>query len=298
MSISRIRQLLNFSMLLQNARDRQLVLSGQAALNIRNSIDPCFADIREAELKVFSQWGEDGILDYICHKFKLRKPRMLEFGVGDFSECNSRFLVENRGASVVLVDSSKNLFPFVKRQDCYWKSTVIPINAWITVHNAQVLLESACFQLEGLDIFSIDLDGNDFWILKSMNLDVVKVVVAEYNPVFGPDLSISVPEEDDFDRNSKHASNLYYGASLRAFISLMTSKGFEFAGTNNAGSNAFFVKRDMFSLLKIEMPNLVDLSTYCDWRVRESRDENGSLTLLTGESRWDLIKHLPFVECH
>ncbi len=267
-------------------------------MNIRNSIDPSFADIREAELKVFSQWGEDGILDYICHKLKLRKPRMLEFGVGDFSECNSRFLVENRGASVVLVDSNENLFPFVRHQDCFWRSTVIPINAWITVSNAQDLFESAYMQLEGLDIFSIDLDGNDFWILKSMNLDVVKVVVAEYNPVFGADLSISVPQEDDFDRNSKHVSNLYYGASLRAFISLMSSKGFEFAGTNNAGNNAFFVKYAAFSLLGIEKPNLADLSSYCDWRVRESRDENGSLTLLSGKSLWDLIKNLPFVECN
>lgn len=298
MTISKIRQLLTSNSLLQNSRDRQLILSGQAALNIRNSIDPTFADIREAELKIFSQWGEDGILDYICHKLKLRKPRMLEFGVGDFSECNSRFLVENRGASVVLVDSNENLLPFVRNQDCFWKSTVIPINTWITVSNAQDLFESAYIQLEGLDIFSIDLDGNDFWILKSMNLDAVKLVVAEYNPVFGADLSISVPEEDNFDRNSKHESNLYYGASLRAFISLMSSKGFEFAGTNNAGSNAFFVKHAAFSLLEIEKPNLADLSSYCDWRVRESRDENGSLTLLSGESRWELIKNLPYVECN
>jgi hypothetical protein len=295
--ISKLRQLLNYNLILQNSRDRQLILSGQAALNLRNSVDPCFPDIRDAELKVFSQWGEDGILDYICHNLGLRKPRMLEFGVGDFSECNSRFLVENRGASVVLVDSNENLLPFVKNQDCYWKSTVIPLNAWITTNTAQDLFEYALHQLEGLDIFSIDLDGNDYWILNSLDLAGVRVVVVEYNPVFGADLSISVPKEEDFDRSKKHVSNLYYGASLRAYINLMELKGFDFIGTNRAGSNAFFVKSEEFSNLKIEKINLSDLSTYCDWRVRESRDASGSLTLLTGKSRWELIKHLPFVEC-
>jgi hypothetical protein len=288
---------MNYSLVLQNSRDRQLILSGQAALNLRNSMDPCFSDIRDAELKVFSQWGEDGILDYICHKLGLRKPRMLEFGVGDFSECNSRFLVENRGASVVLVDSNENLLPFVQNQDCYWRSTVIPLNAWITTNTAQDLFKYAYDQLEGLDIFSIDLDGNDYWIVNSLDLDEVIVVVVEYNPVFGADLSISVPKEDDFDRSKKHSSNLYYGASLRAFINLMKYKGFDFIGTNGAGSNAFFVKSEMFSKLMIEKPNREDLSTYCDWRVRESRDVSGSLSLLTGDSRWEQIKHMPFVEC-
>jgi hypothetical protein len=274
--------------------DRELILIGQAALRLRNSINPKINDLREAELKVFSQWGEDGILDYICHKLSIHKPRMLEFGVGDFSECNSRFLVENRNASVVLVDSHPGLLPFVHGQDCYWKSTVIPVNDWITRSNAQALLEKARENLEGIDIFSIDLDGNDYWILDAMNLGNIRVVVTEYNPVYGPTVSMSVPPKDDFNRNQEHSSNLYYGASLRAFIKLMSAKGFRFAGTNNAGSNAFFVGISDFDFLEIEAPNDQDLSTYCDWRVRESRDGLGNLSLMTGSSRWEAIKEMPY----
>jgi hypothetical protein len=297
MSFSVLKKFYSNRLSLENARDRGLLLSGQSALHIRNTIDPQFRDLRDAELKVFSQWGEDGIIDFICHKLDMRKPKMLEFGVGDFSECNSRFLVENRNASVVLVDSNVNLLPFVKSQDCYWKSTVVPLNKWITRDNAQLLLDEASRLLDGLDIVSIDLDGNDYWILNEMNLQGVRVVITEYNPVFGALSSISVPALDDFDRNQIHFSNLYYGASLRAFINLMEAKGFEFAGTNNAGSNAFFIEKNSFKFLEIEKPDASDLSTYCDWRVRESRDENGALTLLTGRSRWELIKHLPFVQC-
>lgn len=277
--------------------DRELILIGQAALRLRNSLNPKIQDLREAELKVFSQWGEDGILDYICYKLSIHKPRMLEFGVGDFSECNSRFLVENRNASVVLVDSHPGLRRFVESQDCYWKSTVIPLNEWITRVNAQALLEGATEKIGGLDIFSIDLDGNDYWILQEMDLGEVRVVVVEYNPVYGPSASISVPPKDDFDRSEEHSSNLYYGASLKAFINLMKDKGFQFAGTNHAGSNAFFVRTSDFQLLGIKEVNQHDLSTYCDWRVRESRDSEGSLTLLTGNSRWELIKDMPYIPC-
>lgn len=278
-----------------NASDRELVLLGQATLRLRNSINPKIHDLRAAELKVFSQWGEDGILDYICHKLNLHKPRMLEFGVGDFSECNSRFIVENRNASVVLVDSNPGLIPFVKSQDCYWKSTVIPLSLWITKDNAQELLERATEQLDGLDIFSIDLDGNDYWILKEMNLDKLRVVITEYNPVFGPTSSISVPPKDDFDRTREHSSNLYYGASLKAYIDLMSRKGFQFAGANNAGSNAFFVRKSDFLYLDIEKPNESDLAEYCDWRVRESKDSKGQFTLLTGISRWEAINEMPYI---
>ena len=63
----------------------------------------------DAEVKVYSQWGEDGILDYICELIELAKPRVLEIGAGNFLECNSRFIAEFRNASVVAVDARADL---------------------------------------------------------------------------------------------------------------------------------------------------------------------------------------------
>ena len=60
--------------------------------------------LHEAEVKIFSQWGEDGIIDYLLHILKISKPRILEIGVGDFTECNSRFAAEFMNASVYMVD--------------------------------------------------------------------------------------------------------------------------------------------------------------------------------------------------
>jgi hypothetical protein len=221
---------------------------------------------------------------------------MLEFGVGDFSECNSRFLVENRNASAVVVDSHQGLIPYIKRLDSYWKSTVVPLNEWITRANAQELLQKASLLLDGLDIFSIDLDGNDYWIMNELDLLSIRIVIVEYNPVFGPERSITVPPDDAFNRTSKHYSNLYYGASLKAWVSLMRDKGFVFVGSNQAGSNAFFLRGNEAKSIGLRIPSEANLATFCDWRVRESRDSLGALSLLTGSQRWDLIKHLPFTD--
>ena len=44
-----------------------------------------------------------------------------------------------------------------------------------------------------LDLFSLDIDGVDYWILKEFKNKFAKIAVIEFNPNFGPDLEITVP---------------------------------------------------------------------------------------------------------
>ena len=48
-------------------------------------------------------------------------------------------------------------------------------------------------------MLSLDMDGNDYWILNSL-LDCVQppVVVFEFNPHCGPDRSLTIPYQPDF----------------------------------------------------------------------------------------------------
>lgn len=261
---------------------------------IRKLSSPMYRYLWDAELKIFSQWGEDGIIDYLCESLNIIKPKMLEFGVGNFTECNSRFLVENRNASVVVVDSDENLRKNILGLDLNWRSTVIPVETWITPSNCQEIYNFAKDKIGTLDIISIDLDGCDYWIADKLNFDEVQIIIVEYNPVFGSTASISVPMREDFLRTQAHYSNLYYGASLMAWIKLFSKKGFTFVGTNRAGSNAFFVQKEKSSQLNFDLPSLTDLDLFCDWRVRESRDPEGNLSLLDRTQCWELIKNLPF----
>lgn len=252
-----------------------------------------FKNLWDAEVKVFSQWGEDGILDFLCETLGISKPKMLEVGAGNFRECNSRFLAEHRNASVYLVDGRPDLINTAERDPLIWKTHLFAVNTWVTPENIQSIYKDAIDKMNGLDIFSLDIDGNDYWVLDSCPIDGVEIMVVEYNPLFGASLPVTVPRDDNFDRRTKHYSCLYYGASLPAFISLFRERGFAFIGTNRVGNNAFFIRSENLNKLSFK-PN-ADLSVYVDWRIRETRNSEGKLSLHSGFERVNAIRDLPLV---
>ncbi len=276
--------------------DPQRLLMAQAALSTRRGAQRQYRDLWDLELKVFSQFGEDGILDFLCDELNLAKPRVLEVGAGDFSECNSRFLAEIRGASVFAVDSAPGLMDGIRRGPLAWRTSLWGRQTWVTPDNIGDLVREARDLMCQVDVFSLDVDGNDYWILEKAPLEDVSIVVVEYNPLFGASRAISVPQNDNFDRTKAHFSWLYYGASLRAHIELLEAAGFTFVGTNRAGNNAFFVRADQAGQIHLELPDTSgssDLSRYTDWRVREARDEHGRLSYKSASEARKLIQGLP-----
>jgi hypothetical protein len=268
-------------------------LVGQSAILTSRSMSGRFQKLWDAEVKVFSQWGEDGILDYLCESLELSKPKVLEVGAGNFHECNSRFLAENRNASVVAVDGRDDLISSINQNSLKWKNHIFALQEWISPTNINDIISTARKSMLGIDIFSLDLDGNDYWILEAANLEHVSIVVVEYNPLFGSKLAVSVPRDDKFDRTIKHYSCLYYGASLSAFIHILSQKGFIFVGSNRVGSNGFFVRKDLVTKVKLNLPT--DLSQHTDWRIRESRDNSGELDYLSNNDRLNQILDMPLI---
>lgn len=257
--------------------ERARILTGQAAV-LSNRLR--YASLRrlwDSEVSVFSQFGEDGILDYLCETLELPRPTVVEFGVGDFTECNSRFLAETRCANVLAVDSYAGLVQSLRKMDVAWKTDVRCISTWLTPQSAAELLIEAHAIFGTVDILSVDLDGNDFWILDALDLTGIAIVVVEYNLLFGPDATVSIPQRDDFSRQKAHYSYLYFGASLRAMTTLMAKRGFSFIGSNRQGNNAFFVRTESFHHLSVDLPT-DDFGPFTDWRVREARDSRGRLT--------------------
>lgn len=268
---------------------------GVAAIMAQRSARHTFRRLWDAEVTVFSRTGEDGILDYLCDLQDIARPSCLELGVGDFSECNTRFLAEYRYANVMAVDSVPELTDSVTKMPLCSRTTVLPVQAWITPDNVGNLCASAREAFGQIDVLSVDLDGNDFWVAEAIDVLGVKVIVVEYNPLFGDRLPVSVPRRDDFDRRREHGSCLYYGASLRAFVELFADQGYSLIGTNRVCNNAFFVPAEVVRMADIEIPDIGDLSRHTDWRVRESRDDKGNLTLLTGPARIAAIESMPLV---
>lgn len=263
---------------------------GQSAILASRQSHSKVKNLWDSEVKVYSQWGEDGILDYICEIIALAKPRFLEIGAGNFLECNSRFIAEFRNASVVAVDARADLLS-APLHSLKWKNHIELVHEWITPDNINSIIELAEQKMNSVDIFSLDLDGNDYWILERANLSQFKVVVVEYNALFGSTHEVTVPRNDRFERHKEHASGLYYGASLKAFVELLKLKGFVFIGTNRSCVNAFFIKKNLRSKFKtLKMQNL---DKYVDSTIRESRDSFGKLSFLAGIDRNTVIESLP-----
>lgn len=288
---NKIKSILN-RIFLSELRSLRFAL-GQSSILASRSNSHNFRNLWDAEVKVYSQWGEDGILDYLCEMLQISKPNVLEIGAGNFSECNSKFLVENRNANVFAVDGREDLIPSIDLNHLKWKSHIFGKNVWVTPNNINEIIYDAKENIGEIDIFSLDLDGNDFWILSASEINQVKIVVVEYNPLFGSEKAVSVPRDDEFDRRKKHHSCLYYGASIKAFNLLLESKEFEFVGTNRVGNNAFFVQKNLRDKIPLLTSN--DFSIYTDWRIREARSQEGALTYSSGINRSNQIAFLPIV---
>ena len=255
----KIKNFLNFN-------KRQL---GEIQIELSKKKYNQISNIREAELKIFSQFGEDGIIDYLLYKLKLNsKIKFIEIGTGDYEEANTRFLCEIRICSGLLIDKIKDL-KYVKKRDFFWKNDLYFCQKTITPSNISSVINSYGFKND-CNLLSIDIDGNDYWVLKNIELSHVDIVVAEYNPLFGSNLSLTVPQDDNFDRN--RFKKIFYGASLTAIIELMESKGFMFVGANSACNNAFFInknKKEFFLNLKVE-----ELKEYTKFTFREIKENS------------------------
>jgi hypothetical protein len=282
--------------MLERYGDHTAYRSGVAAILAQKAARPAFRYLWDAEVAVYSQFGEDGILDLLCDRLGLHKPRAVELGAGNFLECNTRFLAEYRGASVLAVDARPDLRSTVERLPVFWRSHLIVHPGWITPDTAPRLLDQARAEFGGIDIVSLDIDGNDYWVAQEFELHDVSVVTVEYNSVLSRTKPVTVPRDDAFDRTKAHFSWLYFGASLHAFVELFGRRGFTLVGVNRVANNAFFVRDDLVGDVGLPAVRDSDFDAFTDWRVRESRDERGNLSHASGVERVALIGRMPLVD--
>ena len=240
--------------------------------------------LSDTEFKIYSQNGEDGILDYLIFSLGIKRPKFIEIGIGDYSESNSRFIFERTSSKGMVIDSILDLEKKIKKRIKVWKGDLKIVNKEINSKNALDILKKD-EMLNDLDLFSIDIDGIDYWVLDKLPKFFSKIVVLEYNPTFGFELEITVPNIPNFNRTEYHYSNLCFGMSLKAAINLMDKKGFYFVGSNFLKNNAFFVskkykKKKYFKNLKID-----NSKSNVDSNFRESRDLNNKLNYLNGNKK-------------
>jgi hypothetical protein len=268
--------------------EQQLLMLGRLlSETVKSKKD--IASLNEVEFKVFSQWGDDGIIQWLVTNLEFPNKTFIEFGVENYRESNTRFLMMNNNWSGLVMDGSVSNVAQIVDSEYYWKYTLSAKAAFINTDNINSLLSSSGLGAE-VGILHIDLDGNDYWIWKEINVISPIVVILEYNSIFGIDRAITIPYDKAFYRTNAHYSNLYWGASLRALHKLCANRGYSFIGCNSAGNNAYFVRKDKLNNVVKE----VSLEHgYVVSRYRESRDEEGRLTYLVGDHRIAAIVGMP-----
>jgi len=246
-------------------------------------------NIQDYEFKIFSQWGEDGIITKLVSCLEIKNKTFIEFGVQDFTESNCRYLMMNNNWAGFVIDGSSENIHRLRSSYYYHQYQIDSAAAFITKENINELLRQSRFDRD-LGILSIDLDGVDYYICEAIEEFQPRILILEYNAVFGKDRKITVPYEAAFLRTKNHYSNLYYGASLAAMQYLADIKGYTIVGTTTSGGNAFFVRND---LINIELMDFTANAAFSDSTSRESRDVGGELTYVIGSDRLAIIKGLP-----
>ena len=269
-----------------------LILQGRA-LALKNAERAPLRYLNDAEFKVFSQFGEDGILQYLIYETGITREEkiFIEFGVQDYSESNTRFLLLNDHWRGLIIDGNKQYMDYVRNQDIYWLHDLTAVDAWIERDNINQLIGDSGFAGD-IGILSVDIDGNDYWVWERIEAVNPVIVVVEWNSVFGPKHAISVPYDPEFKRELAHYSCLFWGASIAAFAHLAERKGYELLGSNTVGNNLFFVRNDRLGRLTPQSSS----DAYVESRFRDSRDVTGKLNFLSGNKRRNEILDLLVID--
>lgn len=269
----------------RDAHDRALELTGSLLANKVRSMES-IGSLRDVEFRVYSQWGDDGIIQWLVGRLPGLPRRFVEFGVEDYTESNTRFLmVNNHWSGLVLDGSARNMTRLAKRK-WFWRHDLTARHCFVTKTNVnQVIGEWAGNSPVGL--LHVDVDGNDYWFWQAITCITPGIVIMEYNAVFGPDRPVTVPYDDGFRRFLAHYSGQFAGASLPALCHLADSKGYALVGTNGAGNNAYFVRRD---LLINGISEVSASEAYTAPCFRESRDKKGGLNFKSLHGRQEQIR--------
>jgi hypothetical protein len=207
--------------------------------------------LRDVGFKVLSQTDEDGILLYIFSIIGTHNKKSVEICAGNGIECNSSNLIIHHGWSGLLIDGNDKLVEagkeFYRRNRYTYVYPPTFAHAWITRDNVNDVIANAGFEGE-IDLLSIDMDGNDYWIWDKIDIINPRVVVVEYQDMLGPERALTVPYRDDFNAYvypSTDGMPNFCGASLPAFVKLARRKGYRLVGRNQYCYNAFFIRNDL-----------------------------------------------------
>lgn len=241
-----------------------------------------FFPVKLWKMIVSSQNEELEYLIKICEEIDANKS-FVEFGFHPY-EFNSSSLAKKNYKGLLLDGNKKycNLANLI--------FTKLDLNTkayfhWISTDLLKPIEDFVSGLKNDLGVLNIDIDGNDYWILKKLLTKISpEIICVEHNASFGL-RNISTPYKKYFNRHAEHKSGWYHGASILGFYNLLSHS--YCLVKNIAGLNLIFVRKDKMT------HNLISLkpeNAYAECILRNQMSNTVS------HEQFDTIKHLDFVQ--
>jgi len=201
--------------------------------------------IADTGFRVFSQYEEDGKLLFILSIIGMQNKNFIEIGSDDGINSNCANLALNFGYTGLFLDGNpkavKRGRKFYAKYPHPWMEDPKFTCDLVKTDNINQLIKDA--NLKGnIDVLSIDIDGNDYWIWDAITEVSPNIVIIETHIELGM-RNIVVPYDPDYFFPGKHP--IYHGASPIAMVNLAQRKGYRLVGANDLGFNFIFVKNGM-----------------------------------------------------
>lgn len=240
---------------------RRLERKVDSLLRAERIVEDDLAEPRDAltayRFGLTSQNEEDGIVLELVRAMGPKDRRFVDIGCGR-NGGNCGLLAFELGWSGLMVDASETAIRQLSEQ-LSGNTSVGAVTRHVTPDNINAMLAER--SLTGaIDVFSLDIDSHDYWVLEALEAAQPRLLIVEYNWLFGADRAVSVPRDCDLSQAPKG----YHGASLAAFAKLAATRGYRLVAVEPMGINAFF-------LADGEAPHLPGLDPVSAWRPQPGR---------------------------
>ena len=211
---------------------------------------------------------------------------VIEMCCGNGEECMATNLILNHGYKGFLFDGSEtNIHAatqfFNANKDCLLVKPDLKCS-WITTENVNELLTSSGVPRD-VDFFSLDIDGNDYWVWEAIEVISPKVCCFETHDIIPSNKSLTIPYDPNFYCWSRPLElQDFRSVSLAAMVKLSKRKGYRLIGSHKHGFNVFFMRDDIGNDFFPEV-SIVDV-------------HNNPWTKYGQDQRWESVKNLGWVE--
>ena len=240
-----IKKFIDFLWGLRNRQQIAIALSKGAAMRQARVVD--LTQPASWEFSGFSQNGEDGILDVLRGELTESNRYFIEIGSADGLQNNSSWLAVAEQYEGLAVEGDASLVERARGLVPDYSIGVECLNMFVGRDNAHELRARA-FHPDP-DVFSLDIDGVDYHVAQALFESGFRprIFVVEYNSVYGPERSVTIPYQAGFDFRRAHPTQLYYGVAIAAWRKFFAQQGYRFVTVDRKGVNAFFVDPKFFS---------------------------------------------------